>query len=59
MDSNCGLAIIHNRLVMMLKVLESDYPKYSIPDKYSLLESYNHDIQDCLYWLRNEREKDE
>jgi hypothetical protein len=59
MDTKYGLVIIHNRLIMMLKVLESDHPHNALPDKYSLLESYNHDIHDCLYWLRNEREKDE
>lgn len=59
MASRAPLIIIQNRLIMMLKLLENEEHASSIPASMDLLEAYNHDIQDCLYWMKKENENDE
>lgn len=49
---NEGFTIIQNRMQLMHKALHLQ----SINDRIMLLESYVHDIQDCLYWIKKERE---
>jgi hypothetical protein len=58
---NAGLTIIENRIDLINKII-CNYDKCalpSIPDQINLIESYVHDIQDCIYWIKNEREKNE
>lgn len=59
MKNSTGLIIIQNRLIMMLNLIEKEEHKAAIPSSMDLLESYNHDIQDCLYWMKKEKENDE
>ncbi len=52
---NAGFTIIQNRMELMHKAIHLP----SVDDRIMLLESYVHDIEDCLYWIKKERELDE
>lgn len=49
-----SLSIIENRLTLMQAIISQ---KQNL--NLDLLEAYNHDIQDCLYWLKKDLYNDE
>lgn len=52
MESDGQFIIILNRLEFMIKIINLP----DIEERIKLLENYTHDIQDCLYWIKKERE---
>lgn len=44
--------IISGRLELLQKVMHL----HDIEERINLLEFYVHDIQDCIYWIKKERE---